>query len=44
MENTLPCFAFAGGKDHVPGVGVDAGDCALDPGLIEGLADRGWGD
>jgi hypothetical protein len=31
----------------VPGVGVDsydAGDRALDPGLLEGLADRGLGD
>jgi hypothetical protein len=43
----LPCLAIAGVEDHVPGVGVDSrdpGDLALDPGLLERLADRRLGD
>jgi hypothetical protein len=40
-------LAVAGVEDHVLGVGVDAddaGDCAVDPGFLEGIADCGLGD
>ena len=43
----LPYLAVPGVEDHVLRVGVDshdAGDCALDPRLLERLADSGPGD
>jgi hypothetical protein len=47
MENSWQHLAVAGVEDHVPRVGVDSddpGDRALDPRLLECLADRRLGD